>query len=86
MTEHTTKPFWIQHKEITLAKALYREYRQEMTNPDTKINHPNECKECPEHKKHQPHPEATKRITKLYIKKQNVEMPTVDRPKRYNRQ
>ncbi len=85
MTEHTTKSFWQVHKEQAVTKALYREYRKEMTNLDTKIAHPQECKPCPEHKQHHPHPEAAKRIIQSFAKKQDVEMPTVITPERFNR-
>lgn len=83
--------FWHQQQEQALSKALYRSIHLGRTNPDYIALHPTEHKfqsaQADQHCYDKCTPEAKDRITKLVKKKQKFyHIPTVERPKRINRE
>ncbi len=85
---HTPSGFtWPKQRKKALLKAKYRAIHLARTNPDYQIAHPSECRENPENKILPCcHPEAEKRIDKKYETIfRAAQVPTVDRPKRLNR-
>ncbi len=79
--------FWEQKRSNHLFHEEYRAIHECRCNPEYAIQHPNECKNNPECKVlTKCHPDAKERIYKLQekiLKYSNV--PTVQRPKRFNR-
>ncbi len=67
---HSNKGFnWEKARNRALAHMLYRAIHLARTNPDYRIQHPNECRDNPECKVLQHcHPEAEKRIHKEHEK------------------
>ncbi len=78
---------WPKVQERALRKQKHRAIHLARCNPDYQIEHPEEVRCNPESKILDCcHPEASKRIEKRHVQiLQKVAVPTVDRPKRYNR-
>ncbi len=79
--------FWELQRQKALKTQLRRSIHLCRCNLDYQMSHPNEAKSNPERKvMTKPHQEATDRITQQHTKIiRNASVPTVERPKRFNR-
>ncbi len=80
--------FWVRRKRIAIETQYERAINAARCNPDYQRKYPQEHKSNPECKILKAcHPDAKKRIEKeMLIKQRSSVIPTVERPKRMNRQ